>query len=432
MRYALPHLHIYLLSIPGTRERGGENGYHSLRRAESRSSIRESSPPPPYRHIELGRPLPSTRSPEPKACIPFRNPGLGIPSKRRKSDSSNEPVLTSPPKYSQHSNFRRGPRSPSPYTPSPRNTSLTPTRSYLHSPSNYQSRHSSSHRRGSILSHSSSPSRSPSPFRQSEYSSSDCRRHIDTEDYSHGRGQENRSPSQYSYDRGLDSERLYKNLNSIANSADFNQQSGSSANWKSSRGKTDMNGYSHSRSDRDSRNPSPSSRGCDTPDRSLRSKTAKGNSTASYSQKSGEGRAKTDPHLLGDSWGGSAHSLCSPALSRGSSPLRRGQDSQLSRRVLEERSLSPEYRRPSYRNRSPSPRVRGHTSSQSSIESEACNISGGSDTAGLMEEYTVMADIPKTKPIYQKEGPRQRGKSLSYRIEVEQLPESSRYNGQRG
>ncbi|KAJ8363317.1 hypothetical protein SKAU_G00121480 [Synaphobranchus kaupii] len=439
----------------GGREREGESGYLSLRRAGSRSSVRESSPPPPYRHSELGHPLPSTRSPEPKACIPFRNPDLGVPSKRRNSGSSNEPLLTSPSKYSQHSNFRRGPRSPSPYTPSPHNTSPTPTRCYSHSSSNHQSRHSSSsHRRGSVLSHSSSPSRSSSPFRQSEYSGSSRRRHFDPEDYSQGRDRERGSPSHNLHGRGLDSEKLYKNLNSIASSGDFNQQSGSAANWKSSRSKTEMNGYSHGRS-RDSRNPSPSRRGCDTPNHSLQNKTANNNtrcdSAASYSHKSRDGRAKTDPGLLPGSWGGSTHSLCSPALSRGSSPHRRGLDSQLSphslkihpaateanhrsrsisRRVLEARSPSSEYRRSSYRNRSPSPRVHGHTSSQSSLESEACRGggSGGSDTAGMMEEYVVMADIPQTKPIYMREGPRQRGKSQSHRTEVEEPRESSRYS----
>ncbi|KAJ8263959.1 hypothetical protein GJAV_G00143530 [Gymnothorax javanicus] len=143
----------------------------------------------------------------------------------------------------------------------------------------------------------------------------------------------------------------------------------------------------------------------------------------------GNSRTKNDPGLEPGSWGGSSHSLCSPALSRGSSPHRRGMDSQHFRRVSEKaRSPSPEYRRSSRRERSTTRRVQGHTSSQSSLESEVCNVSGGTDVTGLMEEYVVMADIPKTKPIHMREGPRLRGRSQSHRIEEVEPHQSRRYS----
>ncbi|KAG9338807.1 hypothetical protein JZ751_025244 [Albula glossodonta] len=443
----------------GSRERDGESGYLSLRRAGSRSSLRDNSPPPPYRHLEVGHPLPSTRSPEPKASIPFRNRDLGVPSKRRNSDSSNEPLVTSPPKYSQHSNFRRSPRSPSPYTPSPRTPSPNPHRhaeslgpahrrgSHSQSSSNHQSRHS---RRGSVHSRSSSPSRSPSPFRHAEHSGSSHWRHFDSEEYSQGCSREHGSHSQSSHRRGLDSERLYKNLNSIASAADFKEHSGSPENG--SRSETEMNATSH-RYGRDSRNPSPSRRGYDTRSHSVPNKTtnnkSRGDVTPSYSQKTREGRAKTDPGLTPGSWGGSTLSLCSPDLSQGSSPPRRGPNSQLpphllnthpaaietdhrcrssSRRAVEARSPSPEYRRSPNCNRSPSPPVRGHMSSQSSLESEAFHVSGGSDTVLMVEEYVEMADIPKTKPIYMREGPKPGRRSQSYRTERKELHEPARYS----
>ncbi|KAJ8345226.1 hypothetical protein SKAU_G00294190, partial [Synaphobranchus kaupii] len=97
-------------------ERERESGYFSLGRASGTRSLREKSPPPPFRHAEVGHPLPSTRSPEPKATIPFRNPDLGVPSQRRTSEEQSPeppPFGSSPPNYSE-SNYGEGQRSLSP------------------------------------------------------------------------------------------------------------------------------------------------------------------------------------------------------------------------------------------------------------------------------------------------------------------------------
>ncbi|KAL0199270.1 hypothetical protein M9458_007810, partial [Cirrhinus mrigala] len=78
-------------SVKERRER--ESGYFSLGRAAGSRAFRDQSPPAPYRHSERGHPLPSSKSPEPKATIPFRNPDLGVPSERRTSEFQNAEQL---------------------------------------------------------------------------------------------------------------------------------------------------------------------------------------------------------------------------------------------------------------------------------------------------------------------------------------------------
>ncbi|XP_039512855.1 TRIO and F-actin binding protein b isoform X2 [Pimephales promelas] len=164
--------------------RDRESGYFSLGRAAGSRALRDQTPPAPYRHSERGHPLPSNKSPEPKAAIPFRNPDLGVPSERRTSEFQNPEQLAEdyPVQYppdpldlSVEVEALAGPRalSPTPFKQaesigsSGRRGGRNPHTSPLRQPGTLNSSHG-----GSGLSRSSSPSRSTSPFRRAESSSS--------------------------------------------------------------------------------------------------------------------------------------------------------------------------------------------------------------------------------------------------------------------
>ncbi|KAF4116611.1 hypothetical protein G5714_004100 [Onychostoma macrolepis] len=151
-----------------------ESGYFSLGRAAGSRALCDQSPP--YRHSERGHPLPSNKSPEPKATIPFRNPDLGVPSERRTSEFQNAEQIEEnyPPEpldLSLEVEALAGPRalSPTPFKQAEslcgssrragRNAHTSPVR---------QSGTLDSSQRGSVLSRSSSPS----PFKRAESSSS--------------------------------------------------------------------------------------------------------------------------------------------------------------------------------------------------------------------------------------------------------------------
>nr|XP_055060267.1 TRIO and F-actin-binding protein isoform X2 [Misgurnus anguillicaudatus] len=175
----------------------------------------------PVRYFERGHPLPANHSPERKAIIPFRNPDLGLPSYRRRSDYLHNEAMSglSPQRHMTYSNFRRSDSQSraSPRSGSPRSTNASPQRQA-------ESR-SSSHRRSSAThghrtSHTSSRQASgkctPSHRRGSVVSvSSGTNKYADSFSPVH-----KRSPSQSSYGHSLDSEKLYKNLKSIASSAE--------------------------------------------------------------------------------------------------------------------------------------------------------------------------------------------------------------------
>ncbi|KAB5523636.1 hypothetical protein PHYPO_G00154860 [Pangasianodon hypophthalmus] len=219
------------------------------------------SPPAPVRYYERGHPLPSNCSPERKDTIPFRNPELGLPSYRRRHDTLSNEAMSglSPLRCMTYSNFRRGDSQSraSPRSCSPRSTKVSPQR---------QSR-SSSHRRGStshlsVTSHTSSKRASrkcsPATRRASVVSQTHSPSRISssnryTDSLTHS---QKRIPSQSSYDQhSLDSEKLYRNLQSIASSAESDTSQQGKNGWsKRSRSKleTDSYGYENGRSSRSS------------------------------------------------------------------------------------------------------------------------------------------------------------------------------------
>ncbi len=75
----------------------------------SRDREGEDGSPVPTRYFERGHPLPANHSPERKATIPFRNPDLGLPSYRRRSNNFSYEAMSglSPQRYMSYSNFRR-------------------------------------------------------------------------------------------------------------------------------------------------------------------------------------------------------------------------------------------------------------------------------------------------------------------------------------
>ncbi|XP_054635855.1 TRIO and F-actin-binding protein-like isoform X2 [Dunckerocampus dactyliophorus] len=195
-----------------------------------------------YRYYERGHPLPNNYVPEPKASVPYRNVNLGVPSQRRNPETYMQDSWRSesPQRYTYHSNFRRGTASlrnsptrhssvsPDRYRRSDhrmRSLSRSETRSNgsshlpLHAPSQHTSgRSSPSHRMGSFTSRAASPSRL-TPSHKS---------FLQNGGYGLQRGcsRESRSPSQASNKHSLDSERLYRNLESIsrrASSSTFHQ-----------------------------------------------------------------------------------------------------------------------------------------------------------------------------------------------------------------
>ncbi|RXN19203.1 serine arginine repetitive matrix 2-like protein [Labeo rohita] len=192
-------------SVKERRER--ESGYFSLGRAAGSRAFRDQSPPAPYRHSERGHPLPSNKSPEPKATIPFRNPDLGVPSERRTSEFQNAEQLEEnyppdPVDLSLEVEALAGPRalSPTPFKQAEsfggsgrrggRNAHTSPLR---------QSGTLNSPQRGSGLSRSSSPSRSTSPFRRAESSSSLNTVGFRSSGVSHGQDRAPVSPAWNSY-----------------------------------------------------------------------------------------------------------------------------------------------------------------------------------------------------------------------------------------
>ncbi|XP_067298697.1 TRIO and F-actin-binding protein isoform X2 [Pseudorasbora parva] len=206
-----------------TEQSGGRAIFKRANRFLSRDREQEDgSPPAPLRHFERGHPLPANHSPERKAAIPYRTRDLGLPSYRRRSDNLSDEAMSglSPQRHMSYSNFRRGDSQSrsSPRSCSPRSTNVSPQR-------RGESR-SSSHRRGSHGHRTSSQQASgkctPSRRRDSVVTrttsptrSSGTNKYADSFSPAH-----KRTPSQSSYGHSLDSEKLYKNLKSIASSAE--------------------------------------------------------------------------------------------------------------------------------------------------------------------------------------------------------------------
>ncbi|XP_015257946.1 PREDICTED: uncharacterized protein LOC107102975 [Cyprinodon variegatus] len=192
-----------------------------------------------YRYYERGHPLPSNYIPEPKACVPYRNVSLGLPSQRRNPETYMQATWRSesPQRYTYHSNFRRGTDSVK-NSPS-RHSSLSPDRYRMPAASVGPQRgrslsrsqaQSRSSLKDSFQIQSNGPSRrtsggsSPSHSRWSmaSHSASSHRRTdsvlLQSPEYEDQKmySRESRSPSQASNKHSLDSEKLYRNLESIS------------------------------------------------------------------------------------------------------------------------------------------------------------------------------------------------------------------------
>ncbi|XP_064171163.1 TRIO and F-actin-binding protein-like isoform X2 [Anguilla rostrata] len=388
-------------------ERERESGYFSLGRASGIRTPREKSPSPPFRHAEAGRPLPSTRSPEPKATIPFRNPDLGVPSQRRSTDVQSPdppPISSSPPLHSE-SNYRQGQRclSPTPFKVaeslgSSNRRSVDNSYSKGHTTSHSLSQHqqtgrsSSMQRGGTSLSQSTSPSRSTSPFRRTESSGSSHRQNFDSAPFSQRSSRRSRSPSQNSYGRDVDSGGLHRNLKSAVSTVASRVQSSSFEHLKNSLNLTDTKNLSirHKRSaspvrdgyggpnqtllcktetdtfsngvSRDSCSFSPSRRGYDSPSQSLLRKTetnASSNNRVHDSRSSSPSRRGHDPPSLSLQRKTETNAYSNNRVhdSRSSSPSRRGHDPpSLSLLRKTETNASSNYRGLDSRSSSPSRR----------------------------------------------------------------------------
>lgn len=187
--------------------------------------------------------------------------------------------------------------------------------------------------------------------------------------------------------------------------------------------KSESISYSGSNRSSYNRSPSPSKRGYDSPgqshfrsERSNCSKSGQGqiilHKTVSESRmESASYIGKSTNSSTAASWRGSTHSLHSPPISHNSSPSRKCSESKLvgvrkSAHVswnTSDRRQGQDNHSPSYRNRSPSPLMRNHTSSQSSVDSVMSSGSSGLNR----EEYAIMADLPKGKRVLQRARPNQ-------------------------
>lgn len=317
----------------GHREHHG--GYYSPERRGDGERQSAESNSRPYRYYERGHPLPSNYVPEPKACVPYRNVNLGVPSQRRNADTYMLETWRSdsPERYTYHSNFRRGP--PSERNSPSRHSSLSPDRfrtakppvgsqrrvslsrcqarshassrgssqlpSYAPSP-NTSGRSSPARRRGSVASRAASPTRCPPSRRQLQKEHQAPRQ-------SH---RASRSESQLSNKHSLDSEKLYKNLESIS-------RRGSTVISRNS-----FEGSKGSPPSRTAVNSSVNTFSCNSGDVSP--------SRNCYSPNSQTPQGDPRDHRLSPSqrsWKGSAYSLLSPPPSHHPSTSRRGGETPL-------------------------------------------------------------------------------------------------------
>lgn len=300
----------------GNRER--ESGFFSPdRRGDSEQQTEENNKRS-YRYFERGHPLPINYVPEPKACVPYRTVNLGVPSQRRNPETYIQDSWRSesPQRYTYHSNFRRGIDSE---TNSPtRHSSVSPDRHKLLESSLGKQRGSSLSRsqsrscvRSQLPSHAPSrhSSRCSSPPRRRPSEGQTARRpdsyHLQNGDYSAHKGgsRESRRPSLSSHKHSLDSEKLYKNLESISHrSSPSLQQKSYEGSHPSLVSRTAINSASHTHT-RNSREVSPSRNGYGTHSNTTQRESESRGSRLSPSQ---------------GSWQGSSHSLLSNPASQGS------------------------------------------------------------------------------------------------------------------
>lgn len=266
--------------FPGLKEdrEKRESGYFSLGRAAGARSLRDNSPPAPFRHFERGHPIFSSTNIEPKDIIPFRNPNLGVASARQIPEVNEDLAVEIPPpdpyEIAVEVEAQVGPRSPSP-TPFKIAESLASTgrkgfsSSYSrgnpssHTSSYQQSGRFDSLRQGSALqSRSSSPSRGNLPFRRSESTASLSRHNFDGGGWSQGTEPGSRSSLQSTHGRRVESGTLPRNFKSFTSSV--KSQSSTVSDFRSALRKTEVSGSLSGRG-RDSRSSSPSRRDYNPP-----------------------------------------------------------------------------------------------------------------------------------------------------------------------
>ncbi|XP_070777221.1 myosin phosphatase Rho-interacting protein-like [Enoplosus armatus] len=405
-------------------DRARESGYFSPdRRADGERQMDEVNKRQ-YRYYERGHALPSNYVPEPKACVPYRNISLGVPSQRRNPETYMQEAWRSesPERYTYHSNFRRGtdsqrnsPTRHSSVSPDRYKFSESPLRAQRRSslsrsqvrphgssqlPSHGPSRHTSgrsspSRKRGSIASRTASLSRTTPSCRPTDSF------HLQNGEYDAQNRctQELRSPSQVSH--SLDSEKLYRNLESISRrgSSAIHQNSyeGSQA---SPRTRTTVNSSANTRT-RNSREVSPSRNSYSTHSHSPQREPHSRDSKLSPSQ---------------GSWHGSSHSLLSLPPSCGSSTSRRGANSQVLGGSLSHVAVTETDKGNEGNNKVSSERSR----SNMRRGMEALLISEPKKAAVEVEEvvmtiddYIILADIPKIQLESEEELPGLRRRNQS-------------------
>ncbi|GAA6067788.1 TRIO and F-actin binding protein b isoform X1, partial [Tachysurus ichikawai] len=406
-------------------DRDRESGFLSLGRVAGAQTLGDKSPSP-HRHAERGHPLPSSRMPEPKAAIPFRNPDLGVPSQRRTSEIQNPelspvPVNSSPEPVdlSIEVEAQAGPRSLSP-TPFKQAESLAASqkrgfRASNSSLSQFGNLFSST--KDSHFSHSSSPSRSSSPFKRTESVSSLSSRGYKMDNVSERRDHQSKIPNRNSFGHPDKSETTQKNFRSFASTVGAvsnltKSQSSPYADLKAGLRKTEHNGlgtktqspsfakqnhdasgqsllrktetknFSNNQKKSESRNSSPSRSSSQSILQKVvegwrsASPVRKGYGTASQPEKSLISNRKshnsTSSSLSKKSFEVSSLSLHKSDTKRHSSPARRSNDAPTKQSLLH-KSVSDR----SSGNRSPSPSKRGYDPpGQSHFKSEHSNYSG--------------------------------------------------------
>ncbi|XP_032391479.1 serine/arginine repetitive matrix protein 5 [Etheostoma spectabile] len=323
-------------------DREQESGYFSPDRKVDGEKQMDEVHKRSYRYYERGRPLPSNYVPEPKACVPYRTINLGVPSQRRNPETYMQEIWRSesPERYTYHSNFRRGADSQN-NSPT-RHSSVSPDRYKIIDPPLGTRRKSSlsrSHARSQASSHGSSPlpsrglsqhtsgrsspsrrrgsiiSRTVSPPRATPHKLTDSF-HLQNGEFDVQRrcSRDLSSPSQASNKHSLDSEKLYRNLESISRrGSSAIQQNSYVGSQASPQTRTAVNSLANTHT-RNSREVSPSRNGFSThshtPQRDPQSRDS-----------------RLSPYQ--GSWQGSSHSLLSHPPSRCSSTSRRGADSQM-------------------------------------------------------------------------------------------------------
>ncbi|XP_029019629.1 myosin phosphatase Rho-interacting protein-like isoform X2 [Betta splendens] len=401
-------------------DRVQESGYFSPERRGGGES--EEVNKRPHRYYERGHPLPSNYVLEPKACVPYRNVNLGVPSQRRNTETYMQETWRSesPQRYTYHSNFRPG--GDSERNSPTRHSSVSPERYKLaeypagaqrggslsrsqarsqasshgssrrpsHAPSGHTSGRSSPCRgRGSNASRARSPSRATPTRRRADSF------HLQSDDCSSRKACSRASgtPSQASNKHSLDSEKLYRNLESISRrGSSAVQQDSREGSRASPRTRTAANslGTTHAHNSREE-SPSRSGYGTNshTPQRELHSRSSR-------------------PSPSQESWQGSSRSLLSLPHSRGSSTSRRGVDYKALGGSLPQ-DAATETDRGNKENevvnggRSRSNLRRGM---EVLLISEPKKAAVDAEEVGMtMDDYIVLADIPKIQLESEEEFP---------------------------